>query len=64
MTDEEKEDERNFSCFGEFGARWKCDNCKNRLACKNFSLEKKRSIYLRYNSKYKGKGHWTRKDQY
>lgn len=60
----EEEQNKDFSCFGEYGSRWFCETCINAGSCKNFTHEKKDAIYRKQKSKYKGKGKWSRKDLY
>jgi len=61
---EPSSEDEDFSCFGEYGSRVKCPTCKQCLTCKNFTHEKQEAIYKKKTSKYKGKGHWSRKDLY
>jgi len=69
VRDEQKQqresDENNdFSCFGEYGSRWQCETCKNAGTCKNFTLGRRKTIYLKAKMKYHGRGKWRRKDLY
>lgn len=54
----------DYSCFGEYGSRTRCETCKNRGTCKSFTHEKQQAIYLKAKMKYHGKGKWRRKDLY
>lgn len=58
------QENEDYSCFGEYSSRIKCSECKNKLACKNFTHEKQQAIYLKVKTKYKGRGKYRRKDRY
>lgn len=56
--------ECNGECFGEYGSRIYCSTCKFRLACKNFTKQKRESLYRRYKGKHKGRGKFRKRDRY
>jgi len=61
-----KREERNNNCycFGEYGTNINCDECPNRLVCKQFTYDRQKDIYLRSKEKYKGRGKFRKKDVY